>query len=258
LVDPEKATAPSDDGQLGNGEDFRPELEKAGIPFPAGASATFYREAQIAVVVNTEANMKRVAEQVKQWRYSPRTLMRLAVRIVEYQPDAQLKLEGPGSWETLRKNLGKSAKLVCEESVLGASGWRVASTIKQNAKAAPKHLRTIVDDWPPKPGVRLTMLEAEFDLSPDDEMVHSTVHFNHASPASGGQPAIQVAVSGPLKITNLHSVLLKTFTVSDPKPGMPLRHYAVIATFEITDDRGRGPDKIRMENENAKPKVPHR
>ena len=249
LLDPEIPAAPKEDGQLGKPEDFRSDFEKAGIAFPPGASALFYREAQIAVVVNTEVNIAKIAEHLKPWRYSPEKLMRFTVRIVEHLAEARSLLEGAGSWAARRRKFGESVKLICEESTLGENGGSLM-VVKQDPGQKPEQLEGKAaeqewDAWPPKAGVRLTLMEVFPWLSPDDEKADIRFNFRHAAPQTDGQPAMRVQVSESIRITNAHSLVVNTFTIQQSKPTKKVRHYAVVATFEITDDKGRGPEEIR-------------
>ena len=236
-------------------------LESSGVSFPPGAAAVYYAHASLLGVKNTAENIRKVAEIMKQGESGEPALLYIEVRIVEYAPDVETKLAGPGTFADLEAKLGELVKTVCTSSVITKSGQRAEGRLdsgiaKPHTAQKPSGRGKVSveesESWPPPAGIQRAKLEIEATLSPPDgtgaECADMEFRFQYAAPAGSGQPAMRSEVSTNLTIKDGFILIAKSFTISDPAHKNPApRRYAVLASFKRVNAEGKTTEQIGEE-----------
>jgi hypothetical protein len=225
-------------------------LEEQGVAFPPGAAAIYYAHSSLLGVKNTAENILKVWRIANLADVGAPNMIRIEVRVMEYEPDSESKLSGQGTFADLEHRLAGSVTNVCNTSILSKNGQRASARIDNGiAKAAtsPENKRKNqmtsagIEDWPPPAGVQRTLLEVEPVMTPNGETLDAQISFRYAAPASAKQPAIRAEIATNFEVKEECILTLKTFTVSDPKkPDSNPRHYAILLRCQLENTEGKG------------------
>jgi hypothetical protein len=246
-----------EDNEMTRTSGAREFLEKNGVAFPPGSAAVFYNDAGLLGVKNTVPNILKIAALVRDSHAVDPAMLLIEVRVLEYAPDVETKLNGRGTFAELEAKIGESLKTVCASSVLTKSGQRAVGRLdsggarmnvaaKQSAKT--KAVVQESQEWPPPTGIERALLEVEPTLGQKGREADMQISFRYATPANSGQPTMQTEVQTNFAIKDGCLLVLKTFTVSDPASKHPNpRRYAVVVSFNRENSEGKTIEQIREE-----------